>query len=125
MGPFQLVLLPTVPGFLYPLLSQLLGNGNVLVPLLLGCSDGDCVSFRLLFLPLLSFALVFLLPFQQFVFLMDQLPLGPISPRCSPATWCERFQFSRFNCLFSSRISSSICWRSSFSRFFSAFHSRS
>ena len=79
-GPFQLVLLPAVPGFLYSLLSQLLGNGNVLVPLLLGCSDGDCVSFRLLFLPLLSFALVFLLPFQQFVFLMDQLPLSPISP---------------------------------------------
>ena len=79
-GPFQLVLLPAVPGFLYPLLSQLLCNGNVLVPLLLGCSDGDCVSFRLLFLPLLSFALVFLLPFQQFVFLMDQLPLSPISP---------------------------------------------
>ena len=79
-APPQLVLLPTVPGFLYPLLSQLLGNGNVLVPLLLGCSDGDCVSLRLLFLPLLSFALVFLLPFQQFVFLMDQLPLGSVSP---------------------------------------------
>ena len=79
-APPQLILLPAVPGFLYPLLSQLLGNGNVLVPLLLGCSDGDCVSLRLLFLPLLSFALVFLLPFQQFVFLMDQLPLSSVSP---------------------------------------------
>ena len=78
--PPQLVLLPSVPGFLHPLLGQLLGNGNVLVPLLLGRSDGNCVSFRLLFLPFLGLALIFLLPFQQFVFLMDQLPLSPVSP---------------------------------------------
>ena len=45
--------------------------------------------------------------------------------RCSLATCRARSRFSAFRVLFSSVISSSICCRSSFRRFFSALHSRS
>ena len=98
-APPELVFLASLPGFLHPLFSQCLGHGNVLIPLLPCRLNGNCIPLGLLLLPGVRLALVLLLPFQDVVFLENELPLGPVCPAllsCHlPGQLCVlRFQLS-------------------------------
>ena len=95
-APPELVFLASLPGFLHPLFRQCLGHGNVLIPLLPCHLNGNCILLGLLLLPGFCLALVLLLPFQDVVFLENELPLGPVCPALFPCHLPGQLRVLRF-----------------------------